>query len=106
MRLPYRRRRGVFARRLPPLGTQTLCGAFVENIARKIQEDFCGVKGIIWVNVDVETSSVKYALDEWASEYDVFCKLNEICEAQGVDLDFGEEIEDVAVEETKTEEVL
>ncbi len=58
---------------------------------RKFKEDFSNVKGVVDVFVDVETSSIKYALDQWTSDYDVLLRLTEICEEKGLEVIFAED---------------
>lgn len=61
-----------------------------------IKTDFGGVKGVIAVTVNKDEETVNYALDQWASDYDVLCKLGEICESLGFELVYTDEEGDVA----------
>lgn len=72
----------------------------------KFREDFSSVKGVVGVFVDLETSTVKYALDQWASDYDVLLKLTEICEEYGLEVVFGEDEEINEVETPESIEYL
>lgn len=76
-----------------------------KDVLTAFESDFSGVKGVIGINIDSQNETVKYALDQWASDYDVFCKLNEICEKYNLDLDFGDNIEEVTVE-TEKEDII
>ena len=78
-----------------------------DSVIAKIESNFSGVKGVIGVKFDKEKQTVTYALDQWASDYDVLCKLDEICEDNGLEIDYdgldGEKVDKTEVEETEEE---
>lgn len=67
--------------------------AVKEPVLKAFEEDFTSVKGVLGVKFDFENSKITYAIDEWTSDYDVLCKLNEICEDKGLDISFDDEQE-------------
>ncbi len=62
-----------------------------EPVLKAFEEDFSNVKGVLGVKFDFDNSKITYAIDEWTSDYDVLCKLNEICEDKGLDLSFDDD---------------
>lgn len=74
-----------------------------KSILKTFEEDFSNVKGVLGVKIDLENSKIVYAIDEWTSDYDVLCILNEICEQKGLDISFDDESEDVAREDVDNE---
>ena len=74
-----------------------------KSTIEKLESDFSGVKGVIGVKLDVENGIISYALDQWASDYDILCKLDEICEKCNLEIDYdGLEEKETVVEETTT----
>ena len=67
----------------------------------QLKADFSGVKGVIAVSVDAKEGAISYAIDQWASDYDVLCKLEEICDGLGLEVSFDSQLED---ESTDAEE--
>ena len=62
-----------------------------EPVLKAFEEDFSNVKGVLGVKFDFDNSKITYAIDEWTSDYDVLCKLNEICDDKGLDLSFDDD---------------
>ena len=56
-----------------------------------IKNELSSVSGVIAFNVDKETETVDYALDQWSSDYEAFSKLSEICESHCLELVYDEE---------------
>ena len=50
-----------------------------DEIVEQFKSCLSNAKGVIKVEVEPSLKSVKYAIDEWTSEYEVFSTLNEIC---------------------------
>ena len=69
------------------------------------ETDLEGVKGVIFANIDIKEETVSYAIDQWASDYDVLCKLMEICEKFNLELVFDDEnVEEVVESDDETNE--
>ena len=78
-----------------------------KSVIKDFEDDFSNVKGVLGVKIDFDNSTVTYAIDEWTSDYDVLCKLNEICDEKGLDLSFDDvekSEEDEQVSEIENEE--
>ena len=69
-----------------------------KSILKDFEEDFSSIKGVLGVKFDFENSKILYAIDEWTSDYDVLCKLNEICDEKGLELSFDDEEENLTDE--------
>lgn len=80
-----------------------------DEIVEQFKSCLSNVKGVIKVEIDASLKSVKYAIDEWTSEYEVFSTLNEICNSFNFELSFEDEdstVQDDSISESDESEVI
>lgn len=80
-----------------------------DEIVEQFKSCLSNVKGVIKVEVEPSLKSVKYAIDEWTSEYEVFSTLNEICNSFKFELSFDDEdstVQDDSISESDESEVI